>query len=76
MTREQLIDAANRAGRASRIEGAPVLSVESSLETLCLWLQWCDPNGCHSLEACEAEDTHPHTIESAWDALAEMLEES
>lgn len=55
---------------------APPVRAHSSLETLCAWLQWCDPNGCHTAELAEIEDIDPYTLETAWDAIIEMCEDT
>jgi hypothetical protein len=63
---------ANAAGRSSRRGGAPTLSEGSTLATLIVWLVWCDPNGAHDTSG--DEDCDPHTIESAWESVAGMLD--
>jgi hypothetical protein len=68
--REHLAGVANTRARYSRVPGAPVLSGASGREMIARWLQWNDPNGCHLDELSE----DPYTYESAWDALAAMIE--
>ena len=59
--RRKLAEKANLCGRECRYIGAPILSHDSSQDTLCAWLQWCDPNGCHTQELFELDccDTSP-----------------
>ncbi len=73
--RAVLFKAANEIGRSSRSPGAPVLGPESSRETICRWLQWCDPNGRHLDEMAVAEDMDPYTDESVLEALADMVKD-
>lgn len=40
-----LASAANRAGAASRVPGAPRLTADASVEQLVRWFAWNDPNG-------------------------------
>lgn len=68
-----LAEKANRVGRASRREAAPVLTADIGAETIAQWLQWCDPNGCHTAAQGLLDGFEPHTVETAWEALAEML---
>ncbi len=66
--------AANAVADGARYGGAPTLTEYSNVETLCGWLQWSDPNGCHTPELAAAEDFDPYTLEEAWDAIKDMLE--
>lgn len=68
-----LVRRANEAGRSSRHGGAPTLTVASTAEAIARWLQWCDPNGCHTADLARAEDCDCYDDESAWDALSQML---
>lgn len=74
--RAALVACANRVAAESRRGGAPFLSLTSSPETIAAWLQWCDPNGCHTAENAIAEGFDPYTEETAWPALADMLREN
>lgn len=65
--REDLAQEANNAARESRAPGAPTLTATSSIEELCDWLQWDDPNGEHETSGYEC-------IEDAWRMLAALLE--
>jgi hypothetical protein len=65
---------ANAAALASYRPGAPLLCEHSTLDVLCSWLQWCDPNGCHTSELAEVEGFDPYTREQAWAAIAAMLD--
>ena len=77
----QLAEAANRetklAGMATQIStryhGGPHLSDRSTVDEIADWLQWCDPNGCHTRALVAGEDFDFYTLEEAWEALAEML---
>lgn len=53
----------------------PPLSETSDAETVAAWLQWNDPNGCHTSALALAEGCDPYDRETAWDALAEVLSE-
>ena len=60
--------------RARRSEGPlpPLVAVDSSLETLTMWMQWNDPNGVYyEADACEADGYDPMTLEDAWQLLAD-----
>lgn len=76
VTPVEIADRANAAARTSRRGGAPRLSPESDVETLSAWLQWCDPNGCHTVELAAAEDFEPYTVEGAWEAVDAMVQSS
>lgn len=52
-----------------------MLSPDSTRETVVDWLQWNDPNGIHTDALAAGEDFDPYTLESAWDALASMLDD-
>ena len=71
--RKALAAAATDASRASRYPG-PVLTADSSKAEVEAWLQWCDPNGCHTPRLAEIEGIDPYTETEAWDALASMLD--
>jgi len=71
--RETLAQRANELGRTSARAGAPVLTADSSVETIAAWLQWCDPNGCHTAELALGDGCEPYDAGSVWEALAEML---
>ena len=58
----------------SRHGGAPGLTADSTADDIAAWLQWCDPNGCHTRELAEGEGYDFYTLDEAWDALNEMLE--
>ncbi len=64
---------ANEAGEGSRRGGRPRLTADSDRETVIAWLQWNDPNGCHTDALARAEGFDPYTHERAWEALADML---
>ena len=67
---------ANRVARLSRnAASAPLLTETSTGETLAAWLQWCDPNGCHTAELAEIEGFEPYTPDEAWQAIALMIAE-
>lgn len=76
MDRSRLCSVANDAGRASRYPGAPWLSPDSAREDVVAWMQWNDPNGVHTDELAIGEGFDPYTVEGAWRALAEMLEDT
>ena len=72
-----LAEQANEIAKLSRYGGgAPFLAETSKREDVIRWLQWCDPNGCHTDELAKAEDCDPYTAETAWDALAGMIIEA
>lgn len=71
--RLQLAAAANEIGAASRRAGAPILTELSDAPTIARWLQWCDPNGCHTEALATIEGCEPYTVESAWEALESMI---
>lgn len=73
MTRERLAKLANDEARGSRRGSAPVLTAASDRESVIAWLQWNDPNGCHTDALARAEDFDPYTDAAAWEALADML---
>jgi hypothetical protein len=75
MTRAELAVAANEAARRARYGGAPILTSLSSRETICRWLQWCDPNGSHLDDLAEVDGADPYDLDGAWDALAAMLDQ-
>lgn len=64
-----LCDVANQAGRCSRDDGAPTLTLTASVATLRAWLAWCDPNG----EWRDDEACADLTIDEAWAAIAATL---
>ena len=51
----------------------PRICVDSSREALTRWLQAADPNGCHTDYCAECDGMDPHTLESAWEAVAAMV---
>lgn len=55
---------------------APRLTADSESETIARWLQWCDPNGCHTAELADAEGFEPYDLETAWEALGRMRDEA
>jgi hypothetical protein len=74
--RTETASRANEIGRLSRNGGAPVLTADSGPESIADWLQWCDPNGSHTAELAEKEGFDPYDLETAWDVLARMIEDS
>lgn len=74
--REDLARRANEAGQRSRIGGAPILTLHSTSEEVARWLQWCDPNGCHTATLACLDGFPPHTLETAWAALEDMLSDA
>jgi hypothetical protein len=77
---------ANRAGQASRVTGAPILSAASSVDEMVAWFAWNDPNGLwfdcgadayreeEAVERCEeCVACRPLTVDDAWEVLGEML---
>jgi hypothetical protein len=73
--REETAAKANAAGSASRNPGAPVLSADSTAEQLAAWLQWNDPNGSHTADLAEREGFDPYDVETAWEVLAQAIDE-
>jgi hypothetical protein len=84
ITRAMIADAANRAGRASRISGAPVLSADSDLATVLAWAAWCDGNSVWAFPSCdgdteessacgECQVCQPITLGAAWAVVATMV---
>lgn len=53
----------------------PRLTAASDLPRLLAWLAWCDPDGIHTTTARAHDGLPPHTPETAWEAIAETLEE-
>lgn len=56
--------------------GVPGIYGTCSLEGLTDWLQFVDPNGCHTQEAYSKEFeglTYDGDTDAAWDAVAEMM---
>ena len=55
----------------------PWLHEDSARETVCQWLQVCDPNGCHTDERYQADfgtdELSYGDAAGAWEALAAML---
>lgn len=76
VARAAVAELANEAGHACRARPPVVLSASSSRTDVVRWMQWNDPNGCHTDDRARAEDFDPYTEETAWDALAEMIKES
>jgi hypothetical protein len=66
---------ANEGARGSTRLGAPRLSEESPRGEIVRWLQWNDPNGCHSDARAIAEGFDPYTLDTAWEALEEMVKD-
>lgn len=52
------------------------LSADSDRGDLISWMQWNDPNGSHTDTEAAAEDVDPYTLETAWDALGDMVAQS
>jgi hypothetical protein len=75
LLRSYVASLANRIGDTSRHAGAPRVYAESPRETVAAWLQWCDPNGCHTDSRALAEDLDPYTLDTAWEALGAMVTE-
>jgi len=71
--RKDLAALANTAAARSRRIGAPLLRPDSDADTIAEWLQWNDPNGAHTAELALAEDMDPYDLDSAWEALEQML---
>lgn len=72
--RAALASVANEVCTLSRRGGAPTLTEDSEAETLATWLQWNDPNGCHTSDLALRERCEPYTVERAWSALANALD--
>lgn len=70
---EWLADVIAKANEPTRSR-LPLLHADSSRRMLVEWLQACDPNGCHTDERARREGFEPYTIESAWNAIADMVE--
>ncbi len=69
-----ILTRANALARLSRYaDSAPYLGLDVTRERILAWLQWNDPNGCHTDALARAEGMEPHTLDSAWDALETML---
>lgn len=71
--RAQLARKANTEARASRCKGAPLLTQDSTAEEVAGWLQWNDPNGCHTAALARAEGVDPYDTDTAWEALDQMI---
>lgn len=56
--------------------GGPALSLHASREQLIAWLQWCDPNGIHTDELAASDDVDPYTLESAWEAVRSIVDDT
>jgi hypothetical protein len=52
---------------------APRLSERSTRDGIIDWLQWNDPNGSHTDDLAVREGADPYTLDTAWDALDEMV---
>lgn len=74
--KEELAKRANALARLSRSPGAPPLGARSSLDVVCSWLQWSDPNGAHTAELAQNEDIDPYDEEGAWEALLSVIQEN
>lgn len=73
--KQMLCDWANAAAVASPVPGAPYLTAASSRQDVAAWLQWNDPNGCHTDALAVAEGLDPYTDDTVWDALSEMFDD-
>lgn len=77
MSPTQRVDLARRANmeaNLARPTGAPVLTSDSTIEQVAAWLQWNDPNGCHTAELAAAEGFDPYaSADDVWEALDQML---
>lgn len=74
MTLAEMGEIARRANHA--VEGSrrihPRLSASSSRAELIAWLVTCDPNGIYRDSQRENEDYDPLTLETAWEAVADL----
>lgn len=67
---------ANLLARTSRnASSAPPISGESTAEQIASWLQWNDPNGCHTAERAAVEGFDFYTDETAWEALQNVTDD-
>lgn len=73
LPRERIAELVNIASHGSRRGGRPVLTGASDRETLIAWLQWNDPNGCHTDALAAVEGFEPYTLDRAWEAVADMV---
>ncbi len=73
-TRAALVTLTTEIVASSRRGGTCLLALDSSAEDISAWLQWCDPNGCHTAELAASQGEDPYTLEQAWTALLEMVE--
>lgn len=71
--RDRVAREANAQAASSNARGAPTLSRASSRESVCAWLQWCDPNGSHIDALARREGGDPYSTVDAWEALATMV---
>lgn len=69
-----LVGATAQVAADCRYGGAPRLTPNSGPEVIASWLQWCDPNGCHTAALATLEDCEPYDTAGAWSALGAMLE--
>lgn len=61
------------ANQQSNAPGQPMLTVDSTRETLISWLGWNDRNGCYTDADCDAEGMDRLTVETAWECVADAL---
>lgn len=74
--REGLATKANKLARTSRnAASAPRLTALSTAEQVASWLQWNDPNGCHTADRAGVEGFDPYTDETAWEALQNVTDD-
>lgn len=51
----------------------PVLTEDSNRDTLTVWLQTNDPNGCYTDDLAEGDGFDPLTLDGAWTALSDIV---
>lgn len=74
--RRKVLAAALEVSRESQYSFcAPELTLASNAEHIASWLQWCDPNGCHTASNAKANNMPPYDLDGAWEALESMLED-
>ena len=74
--RAEIAAQANASLEGARRGPYPHLSASSSRSTLITWLQKVDPNGIHTDALARLDDVDPYTLETAWDAVADMIKGS